>query len=192
MTPAASAAAMTARTPSARSSGEASAVAGANAAGDRPRSAWARAGRPSPRAPRRPGRSPAALAASRRSPSSSVRPDEATPTRLPTTKRRFTVTFRLGHVLVDLAVREAGQRGVLGHDQRLALGRALALGVGEHALGERQGVAGPVVVHRRARRPHHLPTPTWTSRNRAPGTAWPTCPVWPGSPLPQFGVPSIT
>ena len=41
-------------------------------------------------------------------------------------------------------------------------------------------------------RGYHFPTPTWTLRKRAPGTAWPTWPVWPGSPLPQFGVPSIT
>src|ERR687891_2296280 len=34
-----------------------------------------------------------AFSASRRSPSSSVRPDEATPTRFPTTKRRLTVTL---------------------------------------------------------------------------------------------------
>ena len=38
----------------------------------------------------------------------------------------------------------------------------------------------------------HATTPTRTLRNRAPDTPWPTCPAWPGSPLPQFGVPSIT
>ena len=36
------------------------------------------------------------------------------------------------------------------------------------------------------------PTPIWTLRNRAPEQAWPTLAPWPGSPLPQFGVPSIT
>jgi len=40
--------------------------------------------------------------------------------------------------------------------------------------------------------PHHFPTPTWTFRKRAPDTPWPTCAPWLGSPLPQFGVPSIT
>ena len=61
----------------------------------------------------------------------------------------------------------------------------------EHGLRKRQRVAASIVVHRSAP-PYHLPTPTWTSRNRAPGTACPTCPVWLGSPLPQLGVPSIT
>src|SRR5262249_2872572 len=114
-------------------------------------------------------------------------------------------------VLVDLAVREPGQRGVVrGHEdlglrrarsQRPAqdilgqperLGRRIAgahprAGAGAH--GRRGGATGRV---RCRDLPHHLPTPTWTSRNRAPETAWPTWAPWPGSPLPQFGVPSIT
>ena len=98
----------------------------------------------------------------------------------------------LGDVLVDLAVGEAGQGGVLGHDQRLGLGDAVVLDL-------RRGRPRPAPVRRwldRRSSPvlpgYHLPTPTWTSRKRAPGTACPTWPVWPGSPLPQFGVPSMT
>ena len=92
---------------------------------------------------------------------------------------------------MDLAVGEPGQRGVLGHDERFRFGHAFAERVGKGRLGQAQRVLGSIVVHRLSRA-YHLPTPTWTSRNRAPGTAWPTWPVWPGSPLPQFGVPSIT
>ena len=78
----------------------------------------------------------------------------------------------LGDVLVDLAVGEAGQRRILGGDQRLGLGHAVAQGVGERGLGQGERVAGSVVVHRSASpRRYHLPTPTWTSRKRAPGTA---------------------
>ena len=109
---------------------------------------------------------------------------------MPTTTRRLIVTLRLGDVLVDLAVGEPGQRGLLAGDQDLGLGDAVAGRQRERGLGQGEGVAGSIVVHRAPA--YHLPTPTWTSRKRAPGTAWPTWPVWPGSPLPQFGVPSMT
>src|SRR5262249_36227751 len=96
---------------------------------------------------------------------------------------------RLGHVLVDLAVREPGQTGRLDRDERLGLRRAGGGRERDGPLRNRERVDRRGLVGSRA---HHLPTPTWTSRNRAPEQAWPTCAPWPGSPLPQFGVPSIT
>ena len=90
---------------------------------------------------------------------------------------------RLGDVLVDLAVGEAGQLGVVGGDQCLGLGRAGRDGQRDGPPGDRQPLRGAVAAQ--------LSTPTWTFRKRAPETAWPIWPTWPGSPLPQFGVPSI-
>ena len=99
----------------------------------------------------------------------------------------------LGHVLVDLAVCEASQCRILGHDQGLRFRHAMAHRLREDGFGQGQRVMRSIVVHRRgARQAYHLPTPTLTFRKRAPGTAWPTWPVCPGSPLPQFGVPSMT
>ena len=98
----------------------------------------------------------------------------------------------LGDVLVDLAVGEPRQGGLVRHDQRLGLGGTFLLGEGDGGLGELQRIACAVIDHRDDHRAYHLPTPTWTFRKRAPGTAWPTWPTWPGSPLPQLGVPSIT
>ena len=89
----------------------------------------------------------------------------------------------LGHVLVDLAVGEARQPRLGLDDEDLCLRRAKRIGVTQHPLGQLQAAGVP-------RFAHHLPTPTWTSRNRAPLAPWPTCPFWPGSPLPQFGVPN--
>ncbi len=90
---------------------------------------------------------------------------------------------RLGDVLVDLAVGEPGQLGVVGRHQCLGLGRAGRRREGHCPLGDRQPLRGAVAAQ--------LSTPTWTFRKRAPETAWPIWPTWPGSPLPQFGVPSI-
>ncbi len=91
---------------------------------------------------------------------------------------------------MDLRVGKAGKRGILGVDEHLGLGRARVLGVAEDGLRDRKPLGG------RPARPHldgaHFITPTWTLRNRAPEQAWPTWPTWEGSPLPQFGVPSIT
>ena len=91
----------------------------------------------------------------------------------------------LGDVLVDLAVGESGQRAVLAHDHGFDFGGSCGEREPERAVGELQRDRILLAAH-------HLPTPTCTSRKRAPGTAWPTWPTWPGSPLPQFGVPSIT
>jgi hypothetical protein len=77
------------------------------------------------------------------------------------------VDVGLGDVLVDLAVGEASQGGVVGHDQDLGLGRTHAERATQHVFGERKSRC----VRRAA---HHLPTPTWTLRNRAPLTPWPT------------------
>ena len=75
---------------------------------------------------------------------------------------------RLGDVLVDLAVGEPGQRGVLGRDEGFGLGHALAQRVGQCRLGQAQCVLGAVVVHR-------LPPAPTTCRPRPgrPGTARP-------------------
>ena len=91
----------------------------------------------------------------------------------------------LGDVLVDLAVGESGERAVLAHDHCFGFGGSRGEREPERAIGELQRDRILLAAH-------HLPTPTCTSRKRAPGTAWPTWPTWPGSPLPQFGVPSIT
>ena len=81
----------------------------------------------------------------------------------------------LGDVLVDLAVGEAGQRGVLGHDQRLGLGRALALRVGERGFGQAQRVLGAVVDHRAPAAAGRRPLAATTCRPRPgrPGTGRP-------------------
>ena len=93
-----------------------------------------------------------------------------------------------GDVLVDLAVGEAGQRRLAAHHERLGLGGASGLGQADDLLREperdRRVRADPVS-------PAHATTPTRTLRNLAPETPWPTCPLWPGSPLPQFGVPHM-
>ena len=48
------------------------------------------------------------------------------------------------------------------------------------ALGDREPVGSA----------HRAPTPTWTSRKRAPLQPCPTCMPWPGWPLPQFVMPT--
>ena len=130
-----------------------------------------------------------AWSARRRRPSGSVRLVDATPTRLPMTTRRLIATLVSATFwwisLLAKRVRAESSAG----DEGLGLGDAIARREREGGLGQGERVATPIVVHRLAS--YHLPTPTWTSRNRAPDTAWPTWPVWPGSPLPQFGVPSI-
>ena len=97
---------------------------------------------------------------------------------------------RLGHVLVDLRVGEARERGILGHHEDLGLGRPGRLGMAEDDLRDREAFRRRAAVPRLHRA--HFMTPTWTLRNRAPEQACPTWPVCGGSPLPQFGVPSIT
>ena len=152
-----------------------------------------RAGRPSRRAPRRPGRwrrraRPGGAGPRRRSGRG-----DATPTRLPTTNRRLTATLVSATFwwISLLAKRVSAESSAM-------TSASASVAPVAHARG--QGGLGQGAARRWARssfiasppRAYHLPTPTWTSRKRAPGTACPTCPVWPGSPLPQFGVPSIT
>ena len=91
---------------------------------------------------------------------------------------------------MDLAVGEPGERRLLGGHERLGLAGALGQRESDRRLGEAEPV-GVVAPLRLPPAGYHFPTPIWTSRNRAPLTAWPTWPPWPGSPLPQFGVPSI-
>ena len=88
----------------------------------------------------------------------------------------------------ELANRVSG--GLAGDDERLGLVRARGLGRLDDLLGEPQrllGIAADAVLGALMPR-----TPTRTLRNRAPGHAVARRgPVWPGSPLPQFGVPHI-
>src|SRR4029078_11025002 len=98
---------------------------------------------------------------------------------------------RLGDVLVDLAVRETGQAAFVCHRHDLDLGRRLRSGEAKNALGEGEDVGRRPAVQPVATHAHHLPTPIWTFRNRAPEQAWPTLAPWPGSPLPQFLFPNI-
>src|SRR4029079_5164924 len=80
---------------------------------------------------------------------------------------------------------------VPGAHQRLGLGRTRLRRRLDDPFAERERLGGgDPRVDRRGRVGHDI-TPTRTLRNRAPETPWPTCPVWPGSPLPQFGVPHI-
>ena len=131
-------------------------------------------------------------------PSASVRPDDATPTRLPITTRRLIValvsaTFWwiwlfANRVRAESSVITSASASVT--PSRIAAARTSSASVSASCARSSFIERGCALAAGRVR--YHLPTPTWTSRNRAPGTAWPTCPVWPGSPFPQFGVPSIT
>ena len=108
-------------------------------------------------------------AARRRRPSSSVRPLEATPTRLPTTNRRFTTTLVSATFwwIWLLANRVSAASS--------AMTRASA-SVAPSRSAWRDGRSRRAAARRgrgrrsSAPRAHHLPTPTWTFRNRAPGT----------------------
>ena len=187
VTPASSAAAITARAPSARSSGLASAVRSEYASGS-----GAGAG-----ALGRPGQSSSSLtlaaivdarSTSERMPSASMRPVLATPIRQPLTNRRLTYTSAEATFwwISEFANRvSALSLPTTSASASSAPARLRGL---DHALGEPQRV---VRVTADAVRRAHATTPTRTFRNRAPDTPCPTWPVWPGSPLPQFGVPHI-
>src|SRR5947207_3361130 len=138
-TPASSAAPMTARAAAARNSGVALAVASANAAGTSRMGVGS--GRPAQSSSSATLRAiAAAFDASRRSPSSSTRPLDATPIRRPATNRRLTLTFVPdGVARAPELVRDPGVRGVL---QQPALLAALDL-VGD--LGGELEVEPPVV-----------------------------------------------
>ena len=91
----------------------------------------------------------AAFSASRRRPSASVRPDDATPTRLPTTTRRLIVTLVSATFWwISLLANRVSAESSAG-DEGLGLGHALAQRIGQRGLGEGERVAGSVVVHRR-------------------------------------------
>ena len=145
MTPTASAAAMTARTPSARNSGVASAVASLQAIVDPIDLAPSgRRGQASPvlqllAAPR--DRGGAMDEASEGPPHRRV-PVETTAIRRPDDVAQVDGRVPLGDVLVDLAVGESGQRRVAGHDEHLGLRRADSERPAEDVLGEREGRLG--------------------------------------------------
>ena len=153
ITPAASAAAMTARTPSARNSGVAPAVPRRPADGRsdrRRRRLPARAGPPSPRAPRSSGRSPRrggrASAGPRRRPC----PVETTAIRRPTTWRRLTVRLRSATFWwISLLANRVSAR-VAGRDEDLGLRGADSQRPTEDVLGERERRLGILGARRAA------------------------------------------
>ena len=54
----------------------------------------------------------------------------------------------------------------------------------------RSAIARPLSPLAPPPRAHRAPTPTWTSRKRAPLQPCPTCIPWSGWPLPQFVMPT--
>ena len=121
-----------------------------------------------------------ALSTSRRRPSSSIRPDDATPTRFPTTNRRLQSGVRLGDVLVDLAgheARQAARRAAATSASASVAPAAVAMATARSAIASQSCVWSVIVVGPPwSGGAGHLSTPTCTSRNRAPETAWP---MWP-------------
>ena len=110
----------------------------------------------------------AAIAAARSTsapmPSSSTRPDDATPTRRPLHEPEVDEGLGAGDVLVDLGVREPRQGRLAGDDQGLGLARAGLLRGLDDPLREPQrllGIAPDAVLGA------HPITPTRTLRNRA-------------------------
>ena len=173
--------------PSARSSGLASAVRSDQRVSRGSAAVRARAGPPSPRAPRRWPRSPRLARPGRRD-ALVVRPARWR-RRRPGGRRRSggsrgprrSATFWWISLLANRVSADSPR-----DDERLGLGRAGCLGrAGRPRSASRRAAPG----RRRSRLAAHATTPTWTLRNRAPETPWPTWPIWPGSPLPQFGVP---
>ena len=82
---------------------------------------------------------------------------------------------RIGNVLVDEARCETGER--IGSAGNGHLGLGVSTDAREDAIADvEQPVAHPV-------------TPTRTPRNRHGTDGCPVWPIWPGCPLPQFGVP---
>ena len=188
VTPASSAAAMTARTPSARSSGLAWAVPLRPAGVERRPAGRRTAGPPSRRAPRRWPRSPRRARRARGCPRRRPGPTTRRRPGGPSTNRRLTNASALATFwwISEFANRVRADSPA--DDQRLGLARAGRLGRVDDLLREAQrllGVAPDPVLGA------HPITPTRTLRNRPPETPCPTWPVCPGSPLPQFGVPHI-
>jgi len=84
-----------------------------------------------------------------------------------------------GHVLMNGAGGEAGERAAAGGEEGVGPVAAGGARLGERAVEPRERLVPRL----------HRTTPTSTFRKRAGATPWPTCADWPGSPLPQFGVP---
>ena len=128
-----------------------------------------------------------AVSARRRSDSSSSRLVDATPTRLPSTKRRLTVVFDSATFWWIWLLAKRVSCSCLPSDERLGLGRA-RLRRERRARGAAMA-SGSLL----SRSPSPLADPDLDVRGTGRrSTPWPTCATWPGSPLPQFGVPSIT
>ena len=145
MTPASSAAEMTARTPSARCSGSEASVAGANITDDGTFGAPSGSGQTGPIGELRdvPGDrtgtldeppQPFVVDAAGGGDADPLADDEP----------QVAVGVGLGHVLVDLAVREPGEARVGGRDERLGLGGAGGRGQGDGPLGDREPLGGGV------------------------------------------------
>ena len=197
VTPAASAAAMTARTPSARSLGRRA----GGGRGRRPPAASStgvrlRAARPSPSSLRRAAAIAAALSASRRRPSSSIRPVERDPDALadgePEVDRRRSSRRRSGGSRCWRTGSAAASSAMTSASASVAPARSRA------ARGRARRGPGRPGRGRRSRCVHAArQLTTCRPRPGRRGTARPAprarrAPLWPGSPLPQFGVPSIT
>src|SRR5436190_15935971 len=80
----------------------------------------------------------------------------------------------LGHILVNGVVRESRQAVIMRYHHNFGLFRG---GCVHHHIGNFFEL--------------HWYTPTRTLRKRAGAAPWPVPITWPGSPLPQFGVPHM-
>jgi hypothetical protein len=172
VTPASSAAAMTPRTSVARSSGVALAVASVQA--------WGKSGT-SPSGAGRPLQSGSsstcaaiapACSARRRRPSSSIRSLEATPTRLPLTKRRLIATFVSATFWwISLFANRVSAESSAMRSTSASVAPACSASCRTRSAKPIPAVGSAVIeVTTASPRPHHLPTPTRTSLNLAPDT----------------------
>ena len=147
------------------------------------------AGPPSRRAPRRSPRSPRRARRARWMPSSSTRPDDATPTRRPFTNRRLTnasalATFWwISEFANRVSARLAGRRPAPRPRPRRACSAAWMT-----CSARRSASSGSPPIPCSVLIPSPPPGRSGTARPTRRGPTWP---VWPGSPLPQFGVPHI-
>ena len=179
VTPASSAAAMTARTPSARSSGLAWAV-----RSDQPSATGS--GRSADGRPAQSSSSStfAAIAAARSTraptPSSSTRPDDATPTRRPLTNRRLTNASALATFwwISELANRVSADSPATTSASASPAPAASAAWMTCSASRSASSGSPPMPCSRA-----HPITPTRTLRNRPPETPWPDVARLPGLAL---------
>ena len=100
-----------------------------------------------------------------------VTADDARLTRFANSEIHQNVAETQGSINLRVAI---GRRVGVASSNRLddeGLRRARGCSEADDPLGDREGVERHPLGRVVARPAHHLPTPTWTSRNRAPGTA---------------------